>query len=105
MLTPAPMKRVSLFILSKDEQKVMHALGRLKLLHLEPAKTEIEVPLKEKPNRDKVLERGRRLLARIEGVVEDFECSLEGPAESIGHLTVDEISGKLREIEAARDEL
>ena len=105
MLTPAPMKRVNLFILEKDEQNVMRALGRLKLIHLEPAKADVQLPMKEKPNRDKPLEAGRRLLIRIDQLLADFQCSPDGPAAQTPHLTAAEIAAKVRDIEAARNEL
>ena len=83
MLMPAPMKRVNLFILSKDESKVMRALGRLKLIHFEPAQGDVEVPLQEKEGREKPLERNRRLLMRIEEIMADFGVKADGPAEEV----------------------
>ena len=53
MLTPASMKRVSLFILAKDEPKAMRALGRLGAIHLEPAKVDVPVPERSRKGREK----------------------------------------------------
>ena len=105
MLMPALMKRVNLLILSKDESKVMRALGRLKLIHFEPTQGDILVPLQEKDGRGKPLERSRRLLMRIDEIMADFGVKADGPAEEGPHLTSGEISAKLRDIDATRREI
>lgn len=105
MLMPAPMKHVNLFILAKDEARVMRALGRLKLLHLEPAHLELDLPNKPREDRQAELERSQRLLQVIDELMSDFQIPQDGPAEVAGHLTIDEVAGQLRTVEITRNEI
>jgi len=105
MLMPAPMKRVNLFILARDEHKVIRALGRLRLIHLEPADAGGHAPLREKPDRDALLEQHRRLVARIDALLAALGCDADGPAAQVPHLSTDDIAQRLRDVEAASDEI
>ena len=105
MLMPAPMKHINLFILAKDEEPVMRALGRLKLIHLEPARTDIELPTKAREDRQKLLERSQRLVVVIDELMSDFDIEPEGPSEETLHLSIDEVTAQLRDLEAARNEI
>jgi len=99
------MKRVNLFILAKDEQRVIRALGHLKLIHLEPADTERQAPLREKPDRQEQLEDGRHRMLRIDGLLGALGCDAEGPAVQTPYVPAGEIDTRLRDIEAALDEI
>lgn len=99
------MKRVGLFILSKDEPKLMRTLGELKSLHLEPAEQITGPAVQEKPGRERDLERNRRILQRIESLLDDLGIEPDGPAATDERLAPGDISRRLRDMEAARDEI
>jgi len=104
MLTPAAMKRVNLFVLEKDEHRLLRALGRLKLLHLESARPGSHLPLRPKAGRDKQLETCRRLQRRIDDLLASLEAAADGPEAQVAYLSPPEIGEKLNQIEAAVNE-
>ncbi|MBN2582743.1 MAG: hypothetical protein JXL80_06710, partial [Planctomycetes bacterium] len=103
MLTPAPMKRVNLFILEKDEQTVARALGKLKTIHLVPA-DEAEVSLQHRPQQDQEVDKNRQLLLHVERLMAELHIEEDGPEAQMPHKTSAEISDRLHEIEVRAEE-
>ncbi|NIA21896.1 MAG: hypothetical protein GWP05_08045 [Anaerolineaceae bacterium] len=105
MLMPAPMKRVNLFILEKDERAVTRALGQLRLMHLMPAGAESQAPLQHRPQQEQHLESNRRLLLQIDQLLAALDLPSEGPEAQLPHKTPSEIADRLRDIETRVDEM
>ena len=105
MLMPAPMKRVNLFILEKDERAVTRALGQLKLMHLVPAGAESHVPLQHRPQQQQHLEANRQLLLQVDQILAALGLPSEGPEAQLPHKTPGEITDRLHDIETRVDEM
>jgi len=104
MLMPAPMKRVNLFILEKDERAVTRALGQLKLMHLVPAGAESHVPLQQRPQQEQHLQSNRQLLLQVNQILAALDLPSEGPEAQLPHKTPSEIADRLHQIETRVDE-
>ena len=106
MFRPAPMQRLSLLILERDEHQVLRGLGRLGVIHLVRTTAGPDTAPFEPPDRAAALSRCDDLVTRLEAVRRRIELEvLPEPSVEPLEITLDEADAGLRVIEARTKDL
>ncbi len=106
MLEPKDMRKVRIFVLARDEERVIRELGSLDVLHLRSSVEESGGEL-EPERLDQELEKCRDLLDRLEDLFDELglEAPEEPPAGPLPTLqTADEITSSVEEITGEKRE-